>query len=223
MTLKAYVAEFIGAFALVLVGLTAAITNLELSSIALAFGLTLMMMIYALGRISGGHFNPAVSFGMALTKRLSWIDFGFYILAQLLGSLVAVLCLVPFVGSLSNLAANQINGDFGGQTGLLVLLLGVLVEAIGTFVFVFVILRVTKESSLKSLSGLIIGLTLTALIFFAGPLTNAGFNPVRSIFPALFEGGKALEQLWIFIVGPMIGGFLAAVAAPYFDEVSPSE
>ncbi len=223
MNLKAYVAEFIGAFALVLVGLTAAITNLELSSVALAFGLILMVMIYAVGRISGGHFNPAVSFGMALTKRLSWKDFGFYLLAQLFGSLIAVLCLVPFVGSLTNLGTNQINGDFGGQTGILVLLLGVLVEAIGTFIFVFVILRVTKESNLKSLAGLIIGLTLTALIFFAGPLTNAGFNPVRSIFPALFEGGKALEQLWIFIVGPMVGGFLAAVAAPYFDEVSPTE
>jgi len=218
MNLKAYVAEFIGAFALVLVGLTAAITNLELSSVALAFGLTLMAMIYAVGRVSGGHFNPAVSFGMVLTKRISWKDFGFYVLAQLSGSLIAVLCLVPFVGSLTNLAGNQINGDFGGQTGVLVLLLGVLVEAIGTFIFVFVILRVTKESSLKSVVGIIIGLTLAALIFFAAPLTNAGFNPVRSIFPALFEGGKSLEQLWIFIVGPMVGGFLAAVAAPYFDE-----
>jgi aquaporin Z len=218
MNLKAYVAEFIGAFALVLVGLTAAITNLELSSVALAFGLTLMAMIYAVGRVSGGHFNPAVSFGMVLTKRISWRDFGFYVLAQLSGSLIAVLCLVPFVGSLANLAGNQINGDFGGQTGILVLLLGVLVEAIGTFIFVFVILRVTKESSLKSVVGIIIGLTLTALIYFAAPLTNAGFNPVRSIFPALFEGGKSLEQLWIFIVGPMVGGFLAAVAAPYFDE-----
>ena len=219
MKLKAYLAEFIGAFALVLVGSTAAVLNLELSSIALAFGLILMAMIYALGSTSGGHFNPAVSFAMALTKRLSWKDFGMYSFFQLLGSLIAVLCLVPFVGDLSNLGANQIFGDFGGQTGVLILLLGVLVEVIGTFLFVFVILRVTKEPNLKSLAGLIIGLTLAALIYFTGPLTNAGLNPVRSIFSGLFQGGKALEQVWIFIVGPMIGAFLAAVAAPYFDQV----
>src|SRR5690554_6297092 len=218
MKLKAYLAEFIGAFALVLVGSTAAVLNLELSSIALAFGLILMAMIYAVGSTSGGHFNPAVSFAMALTKRLSWKDFGFYSLFQLLGSLIAVLCLVPFVGSLSNLGANQIFGDFGGQPTVLILLLGLLVEVIGTFLFVFVILRVTKEPNLKNLAGMIIGLTLATLIYFAGPLTNAGFNPVRSIFPALFQGGKALEELWIFIVGPMVGAFLAAVAAPYFDS-----
>jgi|SRR5690554_51523 len=222
MNYKAYLAEFIGAFALVLVGSTAVVLNLELSSIALAFGLILMSMIYALGATSGGHFNTAVSFGMALTKRLSWKDFVYYAIFQLLGSLIAVLCLVPFVGDLSNLGANMINGDFGGQTGLLVLLLGVLVEVVGTFLFVFVILRVTKEPNLKNVAGLIIGLTLTALIYFAGPITNAGFNPIRSIFPALFQGGRAIEELWIFIVGPMIGAFLAAVAAPYFDTDTPS-
>lgn len=223
MNFKVYMAEFIGAFALVLVGSTAVVLNLELSSIALAFGFILMAMIYALGSVSGGHFNPAVSFAMAITKRLSWKDFMFYALFQLLGSLIAVLLLVPFVGDLSELGANQIFGDFGGQTGLLVLLLAVLVEVVGTFLFVFVILRVTKDANLKNLAGMIIGLTLTALIYFAGPITNAGFNPIRSIFPALFQGKEALEQLWIFIIGPMIGAFLAAVAAPFFDQESLSE
>lgn len=218
MKFKAYMAEFIGTFALVMVGSTAVVINLELSSIALAFGLIVMAMIYSVGATSGGYFNPAVSFAMALNKRLTWKDFGMYALFQLLGSLIAVLCLVPFVGNLSTLGANQIFGDFGGQTNLLVLLLGLLVEVIGTFLFVFVILRVTKQPDLKSLVGLIIGFTLTALIYFAGPLTNAGFNPVRSIFPGLFQGGEALEQLWIFILGPMIGAFLASVAAPYFDQ-----
>lgn len=218
MKIKSYMAEFMGAFALVLVGSTAAVLNNELSSIALAFGLILMAMIYAVGKVSGGHFNPAVSFAMLLTKRMNVKDFGMYVLFQLLGSLIAVLCLVPFVGDLSNLGANEIFVDFGGQTTLLILLLGVLVETVGTFLFVFVILRVTKNPDLKNLAGLIIGLTLTTLIYFAGPLTNAGFNPIRSIFPALFQGGTALEQLWIFIVGPMIGAFLAAVAEPFFDE-----
>ncbi|WP_210994120.1 MIP/aquaporin family protein [Acholeplasma granularum] len=218
MNMKAYIAEFIGTFSLVLVGLTAAVLNLELSSIGLAFGLILMAMIYTLGNSSGGHFNPAVTFGMALTKRLSWKDFGLYIIAQLLGSLFAVLCLVPFIGSLDNLAANQVLTDFGVQTDLLVLLLALLVEVIATFIFVFVILRVTKEKTLHMVSGLIIGLTLTALIYFTGNLTNASINPARSIFPALFQGGKALNELWIFIIGPMIGAFLASVAAPYFDS-----
>ena len=139
---------------------------------------------------------------------------------QLLGSLFAVLILVPFVGNLTNLGANQILVDFGGQTGALIFLLGILVEVIGTFLFIFVILRVTKEPNLKTIAGMIIGLTLATLIYFTGPLTNAGLNPVRSIFPALFQGGTALEQLWIFILGPMIGAFLAAVAAPYFDQVA---
>lgn len=220
MKLKAYIAELIGAFALVLVGSAAAVLNPQLFGVALAFGLILMAMIYAVGSTSGGHFNPAVSFAMVITKRLSWKDFGFYAFFQLLGSLFAVLILVPFVGNLTNLGANQILVDFGGQTGVLIFLLGLLVEVIGTFLFIFVILRVTKEPNLKTIAGMIIGLTLATLIYFTGPLTNAGLNPVRSIFPALFQGGTALEQLWIFILGPMIGAFLAAVAAPYFDQVT---
>src|SRR5690554_1906311 len=99
MKIKSYMAEFMGAFALVLVGSTAAVLNNELSSIALAFGLILMAMIYAVGKVSGGHFNPAVSFAMLLTKRMNVKDFGMYVLFQLLGSLIAVLCLVPFVRS----------------------------------------------------------------------------------------------------------------------------
>lgn len=219
MKLKAYLAEFLGTFALLLVGLSAGVTNLELTSVALAFGLTLMFMIYAVGSISGGHFNPAVSLGMAFSKRLSWKDFGFYVLFQLLGGLFAILCLVPFMGGMNDLASTKVLVDFGGSDSLMVLLLGLLVELVATFIFVFVILRVTSQKELSKLAGLIIGLTLAALIYFAGPLTNAGLNPIRSLMPALFEGGIALEQLWIFIVGPLVGGFLASVFVSYFDSL----
>ncbi len=218
MKIKAYTAEFLGTFALVLVGSAAGVLNLSLTSIALAFGLILMAMIYAVGGVSGGHFNPAVSLGMALSKRISWKDFMFYVTAQLLGSLVAVLLLVPFIGDMGNLAATKILHDFGGREEFLVLMLALLVELVATFFFVFVILRVTTKKENSQLAGLIIGLTLAALIYFSGPFTNASINPARSIFPALFEGGKALNELWIFIVGPLVGGFLAAMVAPFFDE-----
>lgn len=217
MKIKAYMAEFLGTFALVLVGSSSGVLNLSITDVALAFGLILMAMIYALGSVSGGHFNPAVSLGMALSRKITWKDFMFYVVSQLLGSLFAVLLLVPFVGDMGNLATTKILHDFGGRTDFLVLMLGLLIEVVATFFFVFVILKVTSKKENNQIAGLVIGLTLAALILFAGPFTNASINPARSILPALFEGGKALNELWIFIVGPFVGAFLAAMVSPFFE------
>src|SRR5690606_11935709 len=216
MKIKLYIHEFIGTFVLVLIGCGAGVLNLELSSIGLAFGLILMAMIYTFGASSGAHFNPAVSLAMAIRKRLSWSDFAFYTIAQVLGGIVASLVLVGFLGN-SSLAANSLGGI--NETGAMLLLLGVLVETVVTFIFITVILKVSKDKGLAPVAGLIIGLTLTALIFMSGPLTNASLNPARSIGPALFSNDvNALPQLFVFILGPMLGGVFAAILNPYIDK-----
>lgn len=212
MKLKAYFAEFFGTFALVLIGCGVAISTYIPSqgilTVALAFGLTVSVMIYAVGGISGGHFNPAVSFAFALSHRIRWKDFGMYVLFQLLGSLLASILLVGFFNT-TNLAANEVL-IFRNNNIAFEYLIAILVEIVVTFIFVFVILTVTSKPDNKH-AGLIIGVTLTLMILLSGSLTNASLNPARSLFPALFQGGNALNEVWIFIVGPLLGSMLSTM------------
>ncbi len=217
MNLKAYFAEFLGTFALVLVGCGVAISPyfplMNILTVALAFGLTVTVMIYTLGHFSGAHFNPAVSLSMVLSKRLSWKDFGFYTLFQLLGAGVASFILIGFFDT-TNLAANEIFIMRDNQA--LVYLIAIIVEVIVTFIFIFVILSVTSKKENGKVAGIVIGLTLSLMILLSGSLTNASLNPARSLMPALFQGGNALSDVWVFIVGPMLGAVLASVVHQLF-------
>ncbi len=219
MNFKAYFAEFLGTFALVLVGCGVAISpyfpQMNILTVGLAFGLTVTVMIYALGHHSGGHFNPAVSFSMALSKKLSWKDFGFYSLFQLLGAGVSSFILIGFFDT-TDIAANEIFLYRDNQA--LMYLVAILVEVIVTFIFIFVILSVTAKKENQKIAGFVIGLTLALMILLSGSLTNASLNPARSLMPAIFQGGDALNQVWVFIVGPMLGAILATVVYQLFND-----
>ena len=208
--LRAYLAEALGTFALVFVGTSAALLTATLVinpvAIAFAFGFTVIVMAFSIGHISGAHLNPAVSLGFAIRKDLSWKDFFFYILFQIAGAFVASLLLGLFLGSFTNLAANDLSPLLASPAALV----GLLVETILTFLFVTVILAVTANEKTAPFAGLIIGLSLTAMIFAGIGYTGAGFNPARSIAPALLQGGSALNNLWLYIVGPFLGSALAA-------------
>jgi len=213
--LKRIIAEVLGTFVLVFVGTTTAVlTGGNLLATALAFGLSLTAMIYALGGVSGGHFNPAVSIAQWLTKKISLVEFGFYAVAQLVGAILGTLLLWVFTDfQTASLGANQLapmfaNADLG-------LLVGLLAEIVLTFIFVFAILGATKDEDKAPIAGLVIGLVLTMVVIAGFMITGGSVNPARSLAPALFQGGKALEQVWFYIVGPLVGGALAGLVANY--------
>lgn len=216
---KKFVAEFIGTFVLVFFACgVAAITGGDLVPTALAFGLVIVAMAYSVGRISGCHINPAVSFGCLIAKRMSVKEFIVYVIAQLLGGFVGGVALfgIAKMGNVS-LAGNACNAvlDSGNSAGGYIG--AILVEVILTCVFVYVILNVTAENSgAGKKAGIIIGLTLTLVHLVGIKLTGTSVNPARSIATALADAifnsnTDALAQVWVFIVAPMLGGALAAV------------
>ncbi len=211
---KKYIAEIIGTFALVTFGCGTACAvgcNSEMGSgyiiTAFAFGLVLMAMAYSIGNISGCHVNPAVSVAMLIRGGIDLIDFIGYVIAQLIGALGGCLVLLAVFGKNCGFGANQIQSTWANGTPARALL----VEIILTFVFVIAIIGVTSKVQNAAISGLIIGLTLTVVHILGIALTGTSVNPARSLLPALFARGTALRQVWIFIVGPLIGGVLAAV------------
>ena len=210
--LRAYFSEMLGTFALVFVGtstpiLTASAGVVNPVATALATGFIVMVMIYSLGRFSGAHFNPAVSLAFLIKKDLIWKDFSLYILFQLIGAFLGSLFVGLFLGSFSNLAATDLSPLLASPP----LLVGLLVEIVLTFLFITVILSITADQKHEHVVGLVIGFSLMAVIFAGINYTGAGFNPARSIAPALLQGGSALSHLWLYIVGPLLGGALAAV------------
>lgn len=212
--MKKYLCEFIGTFVLVLLGCgSAAIAGGTLGTlgIAFAFGLAIVAMAYSIGRISGCHVNPAVSLAMLISKKMNVKDFVGYVIAQILGAIAAagILYLIVNCTNLVNTGLGA-NG-YGDLSAVGINLAGALiVEIIATFIFVLVILGVTGDSKYNSVSGLVIGLTLTLIHIVVIPLTGTSVNPARSIGPALFVGGKALSQVWVFILAPLVGAALAA-------------
>jgi aquaporin Z len=208
INLRRFLAEFYGTFILVFVG-TGSIAfnpNADLLTVAFAFGFAVTLAIYTIGHISGAHLNPAVSLAMVLDRRLSWRDFGMYFLAQLLGALFASLTLL--LGSGLDLFQGFGPTTFDVNTPVIIV---IIIEMFLTFILVYLVLAASQRKSLQPFLGLIIGLSLAGLILVGGPLTGASLNPVRSIIPALLEGGKALQQVWAYVVGPMVGAFLAAI------------
>ena len=189
---------------------------LGLLGIALAFGLSIVAMAYAIGDISGCHINPAVSLGVFLNKGMSAKDFVGYIIAQFLGGMAGAGILFGIIsctdlGSVAEVGLGQ-NG-FGEASYVGLNMAGALiVEVILTFVFVLTILGVTAKAKTGTVAGLVIGLTLTFVHILGIPLTGTSVNPARSLGPALFVGnGVALGQVWVFIVGPLVGAVIAAL------------
>ena len=208
--MKKLVCEFVGTMMLVLLACGIAVaTEVHYLGTALAFGLVVIAMSYTIGSVSGCHINPAVSFGMALTKRMSWRDFFEYVIAQLLGAITGAALLGVILQSYSSLGANTFNGT--GTTVWIALL----VEIILTFIFVLTVLNVTDKKENGHATGVIIGLTLTLVHLFGIPFTGTSVNPARSFGPALLQGGLALNQLWVFIIAPLIGAMLASLFYRY--------
>ena len=214
--MKKYLAEMVGTFVLTLLGCGTAVSlncGADTASVvgtALAFGLAVVAMAYTIGGVSGCHINPAITVGCLLSKRISGKDACGYIVFQIIGAIIAAAVLyaitsvttTPFGGTLTG--ANSCAGA-GSQ------LAGFIVEAVLTFIFVLVVLGTTdSKKGAGNFAGLAIGLSLVLIHLVGIHYTGTSVNPARSIGPALFEGGQALCDLWVFIVGPLVGGALAA-------------
>jgi aquaporin Z len=214
-------AEFIGTFWLVFGGcgsavLAAAFPGLGIgfAGVALAFGLTLLTMVYAIGHISGCHINPAVSVGLVVGKRFPASDLLPYIVAQVLGAIAAaaVLYVIASGSSSFSLAAGfASNGYAEHSPGKYSLMSCLVAEVVLTFMFLMIILGSTDERAPKGFAGIAIGLGLTLIHLISIPVTNTSVNPARSTGPAIFVGGWALAQLWLFWVAPIIGAAIAGV------------
>ncbi|WP_165775705.1 aquaporin [Paramylibacter kogurei] len=207
--MKKAIAEFIGTFTLVFIACGAAIfagSVIGWAGVSFAFGLALIGMAYGIGPISGCHINPAVSLGVFMAGRMTMPEMLQYWAAQIGGAIVATL-------ALSIIANGGTDGNFAGNHVMdgYTIFGGLLFEIIATFLFLVVILGATQVGAPAQIAGLAIGLMLVAIHLIGIPITNTSVNPARSIGPALFQGGAALTQLWIFIIGPMIGAAAAGM------------
>ena len=225
--MKKYFAELIGTFVLTFLGCATAMfigcaTPAGVVGTAIAFGLTVVAMAYTIGGISGCHINPAITLAVALSKRMTWKDACGYWVGQLIGGILAGACLLLLVNVVTpgatectfgvNIAENMqglgTNGvaNAGGAGGAF------LVEVIATFLFVLVVLGTTDSKvGAGNFAGLAIGLTLILIHLVCINLTGTSVNPARSIGPALFAGGQALCDLWVFICAPLVGAVLSAL------------
>jgi aquaporin Z len=223
-------AEMIGTFWLVLGGCGSAVfatsvflpegvsVGIGLLGVAIAFGLTVLTGVYAFGTISGGHFNPAVTLGAALAKRVEWKALPAYWTVQVIGGLLAGL-VIYFIAkgkqgfsATGTMAANGFGAHSPGGYSLAAV---IVTEVVLTFVFLLVILGSTDDRAPKGFAGLAIGLTLTAIHLISLPISNTSVNPARSTGVAFFNGDGAPAQLWVFWLAPLIGAAIAGIAYPY--------
>jgi len=226
-TAQRLAAEFLGTFVLVFGGCGSAVlaasfisgpTDLGIGflGVALAFGLTVLTMAYAVGHVSGGHFNPAVTLGLAAAKRFPWKDTVSYIVTQVVAAIAAAAVLFVIASGRDGFSASDsgfaTNGYGDRSPGGYSLLAGLLIEVVLTAVFLVVILGVTDSRAPKGFAPIAIGLALTLIHLVSIPVTNTSVNPARSIGPALFAGGDAIGQLWLFIVAPILGAIIAGVS-----------
>jgi aquaporin Z len=222
--MKKYAAEFIGTFSLVLFGCGSAViagisgtgpSGIGLLGISMAFGFAVVAMAYAIGGISGCHINPAVTIGVLTAGKISVKDATGYIIAQCLGGILGAAILYLIAAgqpgfSLGEWALGS-NGWGEGYLGGYNTISAFIIECVMTFLFIFVILGATSKSGNSAMAGLAIGVTLMLIHLVTIPVTGTSVNPARSLGPALFAGGKALSQLWLFFVAPIIGAVLAAL------------
>lgn len=229
-------AEFIGTFFLVFGGAGAALyaalflnddgaqLGIGFLGVALAFGLTVVTMAYAVGHISGGHFNPAVTLGLALAKRIGWREAAAYWVTQLIAGVVAgAALLVVAMGKAgfdpvaSGFASNGYGERSPGGYSLLAVFIA---EALLTFIFLIVILGATDRRAPIGFAPLAIGLSLTLIHLVSIPISNTSVNPARSLGTALFAGPEAIGQVWLFFLAPLLGAALAGLAYKFFEPAA---
>ncbi|WP_124420249.1 aquaporin Z [Pseudomonas sp. R2-60-08W] len=227
---KRLIAELLGTFWLTFCGCGSAILaaafpelGIGFAGVSLAFGLTVLTMAYAVGGISGGHFNPAVTIGLWAGRRVCGADVWPYIAAQVIGAILAAAALYLIADGqpgfeLGGFAANGYGplspGHFDMKSAALA-------ELIATFFFVLIIMRVTAPGAVAGFAPIAIGLALTLIHLVLIPVTNTSVNPARSTGPALFAGAHYLSQLWLFWLAPIAGGVMGALAARALDERDP--
>jgi aquaporin Z len=212
-SVKKYVAEFIGTAVLVFMGCgSAVVLGCDAGgghlAVALAFGLSVVAMAYVIGSVSGCHINPAISLAMLINKKLSAKDFVGYVIAQIIGAIAGAALLKLIVG----FGVTDLTGGLGANGVANLGVAGsVVIEIVLTAIFVFTVLGVTDKASTGTVAGLVIGLTLTFVHIVGIPLTGTSVNPARSIGPAIFAGGDALANVWVFIAAPLVGAVVAAI------------
>lgn len=229
--MKKYVAELIGTFALVLFGCGAAVVagvsssgpaGVGLLGISLAFGLSVVVMAYAIGPISGCHINPAITVSMLAAGKLKGKDALGYLIAQFAGAIIAAGVLLFILKGQPGFSVGEwglgANGWGEGYNGEYNTTSAFIAETLLTFLFLFVIFAVTSKWGNSNMAGLAIGLSLVLIHLVAIPITGTSVNPARSFGPALFAGGKALSQLWLFFLAPLLGGLLAAFVWKGFEK-----
>ena len=223
---KKSLAEFFGTLVLVLMGCGSAVlagTHVGFLGIAFAFGLSVVVMAYTIGSVSGCHLNPAITISMLSVGKISGKDSLFYIIAQILGAIAAsaILLVIANGNPHYSLAANGLGQDgvnAGSPEGYS-LVSGLVAEIVFTCLFLLVIHGVTSKTNAGNagFAGLVIGLTLTLIHIVGIPVTGVSVNPARSIGPAIFVGGQAITNLWVFIVGPIVGGLLGGAIWKVLD------
>ena len=210
--MKKYLAEMIGTMVLVLMGCGSAVfagasqpfSAVGTLGVAFAFGLSVLAMVYTIGKISGCHINPAITLGMLLSKKISGKDAGMYMIFQVIGAIIGssiLYILAKDSGSTTTLT---------GANGYHDLVPAFVAETVFTFIFLLVVLGSTSKGANTKFAGIAIGLALVLIHIVCIPITGTSVNPARSIGPALFQGGEALSQLWLFIVAPFLGAAIAA-------------
>jgi len=217
-------AEFVGTFLLVFLAVGAAVFGIAggvgldgagpasgTVGVALAFGLVVLMLAYAFGPVSGTHVNPAVTLGVFLAKRIPGREAGLYMVAQVAGAITGAALLKLFVSSFGVTDQTGALGTNAYDNGAIDMAGAFVLETVLTAAFVLVILLVTERVATPAAAGLAIGLALTAVHLVGIPLTGTSVNPARSLGPALFEGGTAMSQLWLFILAPLVGAVLGTL------------
>lgn len=215
---RKYSAELIGTAVLVLMGCGSAVIaggQIGFLGISLAFGLAVLVMVYAIGPVSGCHINPAITIAMLVSGKISAKDAGFYIVAQVIGALLGAWILYMIAGGMPGYAleVNGLgqNGYEEASPGKYSFGAGFLAEVVLTFIFLIVIFGATDQSAPAGFAGIAIGLALVLIHLVGIPVTGTSVNPARSLGPAILVGGTALSQVWVFIVAPVIGAVLAAL------------
>jgi aquaporin Z len=234
--MKKYLAEFIGTFSLVLFGCGAAVvagktipvtvadapTGIGLLGISLAFGFAVVVMAYAIGPISGCHINPAVTIGMLVIKKISFQDAAGYIVGQFAGATLAALALLEIQKGAPGFTMGEwalgSNGWGPGYLGGYTNTAAFITETLLTALFLFVIFATTSRLGNSNMAGLAIGLSLVLIHLVAIPITGTSVNPARSFGPAILAGGKALGQLWLFILAPILGAIISAIVWRFIFE-----
>jgi len=220
-------AEFFGTFWLVLGGCGSAVLaagfpemGIGFVGVSLAFGLTVLTMVYAVGHISGGHFNPAVSFGLWSAGKFETKDLLPYIVAQVIGGTVGALVLYLIATGqtgfeVGGFASNGFGELSPGKYNLTAVLI---TEVVFTFMFLFIILGATSKNAPAGFAGIAIGLGLTLIHLVSIPVSNTSVNPARSTAAALFADTAAMSQLWVFWVAPIVGAVLAGLVWKFFES-----